>query len=439
MEFNKEDIINDSVFKDFIRSRGIKEQTIRLYESRIRHYCNFTGKSPSELIEEAEEEQDAGIKRRRRKVKIYLLDFIDYQKEKGRGKTTIKSYIETIKGFYYDNDIDIPKIRNSFKDTNNPTLEKLPTKEEYITAIKHCVTLRDKAILLLQLSSGMGAAEVRNLKYYHFYNALKEYINLHESDIFDISKIKHQTKEISDLVGIWQVVRYKTGMPYITFSSPEATHAIIDYLIERNIQKSIVSLEEPLFIANGKQISEHAFSFIYRRINQRANFGNRNKNRDFLTSHIPRKMFATTMYESDVEFMAVEWMLGHKIDDTRAAYYKNNVENLKKQYLEGLEGLTLEKIKVKKVTTPEYDILLKELNELRERDENYEKELERKEDMIKALEENMAQIQDNIDIQIEELKKEFRWYRPSDTKQLVKVIPSKNMKVIKGFKKLKNE
>lgn len=383
MEFNKEDILNDPVFKDFIRSRGVKERTKRLYESRIRHYCNFTGKNPSELIDEAEKEQDTGLKRRRRKVKTYLLDFIDYQKEKGRGHITIKSYIETIKGFYYDNDIDIPKIRNSFKDTNNPTLEKLPTREQYITAIKYCTTLRDKAILLLQLSSGMGAAEVRSLNYNHLYNSIKEYTDLHESEIFNISKINHQIKDIDDLIGTWKVVRIKTGMPYITFSSPEATHAVIDYLVERTNKKPITSLDDPLFIANGKRIEEHAFSFIYRRVNQRAGFGNRNKNRNFLTSHIPRKMFATSMYESDVEFIAVEWMLGHKIDTTRAAYYKNNVEKLKEHYLEGLEGLTLEKVKVQKVTTPEYDDLLKKLDEkeneiadLKERQNNSEKENE---------------------------------------------------------------
>lgn len=40
-------------FRDYIRLRGIKENTGKQHILRIKFYCNFIGKSPSEIIEEA--------------------------------------------------------------------------------------------------------------------------------------------------------------------------------------------------------------------------------------------------------------------------------------------------------------------------------------------------------------------------------------------------
>jgi hypothetical protein len=41
-------------------------------------YCNFIEKTPTELIDEAEKEEDLQIRMRNRSVKKYLLDFKDY-------------------------------------------------------------------------------------------------------------------------------------------------------------------------------------------------------------------------------------------------------------------------------------------------------------------------------------------------------------------------
>lgn len=41
-------------------------------------YCNFIEKTPTELIDETEKEEDLQIRMRNRSVKRYLLDFKDY-------------------------------------------------------------------------------------------------------------------------------------------------------------------------------------------------------------------------------------------------------------------------------------------------------------------------------------------------------------------------
>ncbi|MBZ2167113.1 tyrosine-type recombinase/integrase [Methanobacterium spitsbergense] len=222
----------------------------------------------------------------------------------------------------------------------------------------HC-NLRDKAIILLQFSSGLRASEIRQLTYGQFFIAVKEYITFNNNEIFNINKIYHQLKNKDNIIGIWNSIESETDIDYLTFNSSESNKAIIDYLSERNNKKPITSFDEPLFIGNGKQIGEHTLSAIYRRINTRAGLGSRNEKRNFLTSNIPRKMFERALLNSDVEYLVIKLMLGYKIDNIKLAYYKNNPEILKKEYLKGLRNITFEEIKI--VTTDRYDNIINEL------------------------------------------------------------------------------
>lgn len=64
----------------------------------------------------------------------------------------------------------------------------------------------------------MGAAEVRSLKYSDFVKSLKEYDFTGDMTFKQIRKIIQDEK----CFGTWNIRRIKTGMPYITFSTPEA-------------------------------------------------------------------------------------------------------------------------------------------------------------------------------------------------------------------------
>ena len=362
MKYLKEDILDDQVFKNFLDNKNLNnidnKNTILQYETRIRSYCNFTEKTATELVDEAVEEQDNGVKYSDRKVNKYLKDFIDKFTKEGKSENTIKAFYDTIKALYHVNDIELQKIEFTFnKDVENH-FEELPTKEHIRKAVKYC-NLRDKAIILLQFSSGLGPAEVRNLTYGQFFIAIKEYITYNTNEIFNIEEIYDQIKNKYDIIGIWDSKRVVTDFDYLTFNSSESNKAIIDYLLERNNKKPITSFDEPLFVANGNKIGEHALSAIYRRINKRACLGLRKEKRKFLTSNIPRKMFRTALLECDVEYLAIELMLGNKIDEIKYAYYKNSPQLLKKEYLKGLKKISLEEIEI--VTTDRYDNVILEL------------------------------------------------------------------------------
>ena len=383
MKYLKEDILDDQVFKNFLENRDIdNKNTIIQYERRIRSYCNFTEKTATELVDEAVEEQDNGVKYSDRKVNKYLKDLIDKFTKEGKSENTIKAFYDTIKALYHDNDIELQKIEFTFnKDVQNP-LEELPTKEHIREAVKYC-NLRDKAIILLQFSSGLGPAEVRNLTYGQFFIAIKEYITFNNDEVYDIDKIYRQIKNKYNIIGIWDSTRLVTDFDYLTFNSSESNKAIIDYLLERNNKNPITSSDEPLFLANGNKIGEHALSAIYRRINKRAGLGIRNDKWNFLTSKIPREMFRRALLESDVEYLAIELMLGRKIDEIKYAYYKNSPQILKKEYLKGLKKISLEEVEI--VTTDRYDNVILELKIEREERIKLENRIKKLEDRIETL------------------------------------------------------
>lgn len=117
-------------------------------------------------------------------------------------------------------------------------------------------------------------------------------------------------------------------MPYITFNSPESNKAIVEYILDRERNnKTFKTSDERLFTtATGKPISDAAHSLLFRRLNQRAGLGYRSESRNFFTSHMLRKMFTTTLYKAGVDKLAIDWMLGHKINPITESYFKADVK-----------------------------------------------------------------------------------------------------------------
>lgn len=378
MLFGLEDIKNDRCFKDFIRSRSRRPSTKSQYITRIRVYVNFTGKNPTQLIEEAETEEENGIKLRNRKINDYFYEFREKLEEEGMLPSTINGYFDTVKAFYRHYDIQLPKLKIALNSSENWSMEDIPTLDHIREAVKVC-NIRDKAILLLMLSSGMGSGEIRHLKYGDFINSVEEYLQLSDEDKLNIPKIAFELRKIDDVIGTWKIHRFKTGMPYITFNSPESTQAIVDYLVQReNNNRAVEKLEDPLFVSSYKtQITSQGVVFIFRRINDRANFGrSKERNRRFLTSHTLRKLFTTSLYNKGVDQLAVDWMLGHKINPVTEAYFKNDPQTLKAKYIDAYENLTLEKVIIKDATTKQYDDLLEKLKNKEDDYDRLEKRME---------------------------------------------------------------
>ncbi len=81
------------------------------------------------------------------------------------------------------------------------------------------------------------------------------------------------------------------------------------------------------------------------------------------------------------------WLLGHNIDKTVDAYFKPNIKAIKNDYTQIILQLSIEKVEAKTVTTKEYDNLLKDLqNEKQKRKE--QEELKHRIDIMEKLQAN---------------------------------------------------
>lgn len=296
---NDDIIKNDQCVKDFLRMRSLRESTKYAYILRIKSFANFVEKTPTMLIEEAELEDDQEIRPRKRKLNKYLLDYMDCLENSNKSRNTIKNNVETIKAFFNYFDISTPKIKLKNKNENK-VFESIPEIKHVRLVLKYA-NIRDKAIILLMLTSGMGLSEVKHLNFGDFLNAMEEYLDLDSENLLNIEKISKSLYKEDCSIGTWKITRRKTGMPYITFNSPESTNAIVDYLIYREKNNKLIkTLDDPLFVDNrNHRMYKSTYIQLFQRLNTQAGFdGNSNKQRRFFTSHKLRKLFTTTLYNN---------------------------------------------------------------------------------------------------------------------------------------------
>ena len=105
------DISSDKHIKDFFIQRNISNlNTKTTYLKRLKKYCEFNNKTPTELIIEAELEEDLRIRKKDRQIKERLLYFKKHLQDHGKAYNSIKTYMATITGFYREFDIETPKI-----------------------------------------------------------------------------------------------------------------------------------------------------------------------------------------------------------------------------------------------------------------------------------------------------------------------------------------
>ena len=360
MKFKNTDIKNDEEIQDFLRAKPRRESTEIEHLKRLGLYCNFLGKLPVELIEEAEDDEENGIRMKKRRIRKYFLEYSEHLRDKGRSQYTISNHFSSIKSFYRNSEIELPNLTiNSKSEVKRDRDESIPSKEDIRKALKHC-KFKYQAIILLMSSSGMGSGEIRNLTFGDFLSAIDEFLDY---ETFDVLKIAEMLNSKENIIGSWNVHRQKQGNHYYTFSSPESIKAIIDYLIERQKKFGIIkSKEEPLFENLGKKISEYSFSKNFQRINDDADFGMSGRQRYF-KSHALRKYFASTLHKNGLSQINIDWLLGHEINGVDRSYIKADPSNLKEVYLKVVEDLSIENVKVQTVTTEGYDHIIKQLDE----------------------------------------------------------------------------
>jgi len=363
------------------------KQTVKSYLQSMQAYTEFTKLSPCELIEEAEKE----LGNRHRKLKMYLIGFRKSQAEKGLSELSVRTRLAGVKSFYESFEIPLPKLQSDRR--RACTLEDndaIPSKEDLQNCLKVC-DLLEKAVMLTGVSSGLASQEVRDLKLKEFkegYDTVTGVTTLH-------------------------ITRQKTKTRFYTFLSVEATQAINDYLAFRDrevkaagakralqVQKQRTTEDSYLFILKSvpdeylttgneelRQMTDNAITKLYRSISDKARLNTKAGSYNVIRSHTMRKYFNSAMLNAGADSFFTEFIIGHTLDGTRAAYFKASPEKLREIYLKFMPYLTIERILDVSVS-PEYQ-KIKADNEVLQieayKGNEYKEELIRRNEEVKAL------------------------------------------------------
>lgn len=347
-------IKEDPRIEQWLEGGDIAKSTRVTYLFFMEEFCDCIKKTPTELIEEANQETRSGKLLSERNTVIYITKFKKCLENKAPKTQALA--LSTIKSFYQSFDIQLSVSTRSKK-------KKLPlrengtflTKDDVKKLIVNADNLRFKAIMLCMATSGMARQEILNLK---------------------IKDITYERIGDNAEIGILNIRREKSQTDYTTFISPEAVTSIKNYFEERNRDPALkiknnddfvfVTYRHGKYKGRGEKITAQTFGKGFKKLGDELGYSN-GKYQVKSHSHALRKFFASTLENAGMPKNKVDFMLGHTQNGSDRAYFNIDINKLKDIYIKYLPSITFEKnLEVRSLDTKDSKILdeLKKENEL---------------------------------------------------------------------------
>ena len=362
---------NEEILQEIHHAKSHSKSSKKIYKNAVKQYCKYNKLSLSELIKEADEEEEAGIRWKNRKLKKRLIDFRQ-ELIKNYKKNTIQSYFNAIRSIYHYFEIeihDLPALNKKSINVSEPiNYVDLPTKEIIKKALK-IADNRMNAIILFMSSSGCAKRETLNLTIQDFIDATKDY---HNSN--NINEVIEILKEREDVIPMFRLKRQKTNKYYYTFCSPEAVTSLISYMLtlEQELQPT-----DKLF-----PIHEDYVTMLFVRINNILKLGKKGTYNRF-RSHMLRKFHASQLYNAGLTLDEIDALQGRGKDPTHSSYFLEDPEKLRQKYVEHLDCLTINlDVNSLEIKSPEYIELEQKYNEKEEQVNNMEERVSKVEEIF---------------------------------------------------------
>lgn len=359
----------------FSKTRKLQKSTYLSYKTYIKQYTEFNQKTMIELLQEAEDEEEQGIRWKHRTLRKRLIEFRAYLYD-NYAYSTAKSRFSKLLAFYKHFEIEIhqlPKISTINADKTHMGFKDLPDKDIIKKALKVANPVM-RAIILFMSSSGSARAETRNLTIQDFIDATNnKYISYHQSD--NIYEVINQLKNRDDIIPVFHLKRQKTNKYYYTFCSPEASSEIINYVSSRTVK---LTPETPLF-----DVSQQMFSIYFREINNKLGLGTLDNRRAKFTSHMLRKFHSTSLWNEKVSVEIVDTLQGRGKDQTHSSYFWENPLKLRELYIDHMDCLTINlDVNSLSIKSPEFVKLESENVELRKLNDETNKRMDDLEKLV---------------------------------------------------------
>lgn len=368
----------DLLFNEFCTDRNLSETSITHYKWALNKYSVFNDKNLTELIKEADKEEEKGIRPKNRQIVKRLINFRSDLIKNDASPNTIQTYFTKVKTFYKHFGIEIPYIPPAKMPTGrHERYSDIPTIDDISKVIESTSNLKHKAIILFMSSSGTARNETTSLTVQDFIYATKDYHN--STSIMDVLDELEGQK---DVIPIFEIIRAKTNYLYYTCCSPEATIAIVKFLKSR----PKIEIDDKLF-----DIDKAGLKAVFNRLNDSNGFGKIAPRVNFFHSHALRKFHATTIEDVDL----ANALQGRKSNPIKESYFKNNPKRLRERYTPYLNKLMINRVETFSIESEEYQKVIKQLEDNKEeskaKDEKMaamEKKMELVDKMLKELMEN---------------------------------------------------
>jgi len=347
---------DDKLLRTFFNSNSYAEKTRRLYTLILNNYKEYQDLSLEELLNEAEEEEDQGVKRRRRRINLRISDWKSQLEEDGKSPHTIRSYINAVTTFYDYYDITPPKIKNKQGDIGLEQNQGRLLKKDEIKKMVDSGDARARAVIYTLALTGLSQAELRKITIHQLLQAASDVLNRQIRTVEDFIDAEDDLNH--EILTIF-ITRSKVHHRFFTFIPPEATRNIIAYLRERLYSENENLHPTPdggIFVKyNGEPITSHAMREVIVRAGKSAGFQMpKAKAYAWWRGHALRKYFISTIKNKTGNMELAEWLVGHKPRYTDNTYWFKDVEDLKKSYVEALQFLSIDDGRVTDFQSKEY-------------------------------------------------------------------------------------
>lgn len=290
----------DIKLMQLVQRRNLSKEREKQYNIVFSELFLLLDKTPSQLLEEAKEEEQPYIDKNSfpriiamddRKVNEYQFRYHNYLTKKGNAETTKKEKLNSYRSFLKEYYIDLPRPIKFHTKPHRLRTSDIPTLEDVKNSLNYCKNYREKAIISLITTSGIRESDVVRFTIQDFLDATAIY---HDGRIEDLL-----SKNPFDIVPCYDFMPIKTvnqGNLCVTFNTGECSYYIFKYLNERIKEGYSVRPEDSLFIGLKYPhfMKPAVILRMFQRLNKELKYG-KDKNGVYgkFRSHNLRKLFST--------------------------------------------------------------------------------------------------------------------------------------------------
>ena len=290
--------------------RTISASTKTTYFIYINRFCEFTEKTPDQLIEERRKDWKSDDIFIRRRHEEKLKEFLSYLRDEGYSSNTVATAVSSVKSLYKTN--YHPMIEVNYPAGRAEREYKIPSKEELTEVIDLVSMPWHGAFMTMTKECGISLQDMFSLKF--------------EDGSPIYGTIMEQVKKGQVPIHL-NVTREKTRIKYHTFLGEDSYKMLNTRAVFRKMS----------YKSDNKRLFPYSHSTIQLAMKK---LGNELGWKSF-TPYSLRKWFRTQLTLSDMNEALIETMMGHSLGKVKEAYLVPPPQKLMEIYQKHYPSLKL--------------------------------------------------------------------------------------------------